>query len=193
VAEAAADKIATTSTDSTGSPEAPSTGTMALGGITLASAAAADVCTFYLTSSTDYSFWNASSYIGTNNCYNFASNWRTNTFAQPGRGTGNMFSQLTVSNIKQAMARDGYVSSCIANNSLVACLVIWPGTDFHFYRRTVNRAGKTCWSHKPGRTAAKHTDNSGAQITSPSTCNRGPYTTYGGFMYVPKGALTTIS
>ncbi|MEP7332670.1 MAG: hypothetical protein ABI692_11310 [Terracoccus sp.] len=157
-----------------------------------AGAVAADVCTFYLTSSTDYTFWNAAAYQPYNNCYNFASNWRTNTFAQPGRGSGTMFSQLTVTDIKAAAARDGWVYSCSANNSLVAALVIWPGTDYHWYRRTVNLSSATCWSHKPGATAAKHTDNSGRQITAPSTCNRGNYTTYGGFMYVPQSAATRI-
>ena len=36
-------------------------------------------------------FWNNSSSVRINNCYNYASNSRTNTFAQPGRANGCSF------------------------------------------------------------------------------------------------------
>ena len=57
-------------------------------------------------------------------------------------------------------------------------LVIWPNVDYHWYRQ--DNVG--CWSHKPGKTAARNTDNSGNRITDPRTCNRGGYTQFCGYM-----------
>jgi hypothetical protein len=37
--------------------------------------------------------WNDPNYIRRNNCYNYASNKRTNTFAQPGRGSSHMYAK----------------------------------------------------------------------------------------------------
>jgi hypothetical protein len=64
-------------------------------------------------------------------------------------------------------------------------LVLWPGVDFHWYRR--DRDGK--WSHKPGSTAARNTDNSGNLITDPRTANRGPYTVFCGCYCVKKSVV----
>jgi hypothetical protein len=48
-------------------------------------------------------FWNNDPVIRqSNNCYNYASNWRTNTFAQPGRGCGQMYTALTCSEVTRA-------------------------------------------------------------------------------------------
>ncbi len=149
-------------------------------------------CFHWVTSSTDYSFWNNNSHQSSNNCYNFASNWRTDTFAQPGRGTGTMWSSLTVPNITDAAIRDGYRTYCDGGNLYVA-LVIWPGNDYHWYVRTADLNGNWCFSHKPGTTAARHYDNSGVTITNPYTCNRGNYTTWGGYLYGPGTARTTVS
>ncbi|MGV2389531.1 MAG UNVERIFIED_CONTAM: hypothetical protein LVR29_18600 [Microcystis novacekii LVE1205-3] len=42
------------------------------------------------------SFWNNNATIlRNNNCYNYASNKRTDTFAQPWRGCGNIYRSLT--------------------------------------------------------------------------------------------------
>jgi hypothetical protein len=143
------------------------------------SVAPAAACVIWWTSNSDFSFWNSNPTLSTNNCYNFASNLATNTFAQPGRGSGTIFSSLTVSNIKSAMYRDGYKSSCSGNNFKVY-LVIWPGNDFHFYREVADAAGGAKrWAHKPGATPARNYDNSGIVISNPVTCNRGPYTISG--------------
>ncbi len=149
-------------------------------------------CTPYLTSSTNYDFWNAAAYKPLNNCYNYCSSYRTNTFAQPGRGTGNQFKSLTVQGIQDGMISDGYKGSCAGNDAVVA-LVIWANVDYHFYKRTADLNSTYCWSHKPGQTSAKRTDNSGKQITDPYYCNRGNYTTWGGYSWSPGGARTTIS
>lgn len=126
----------------------------------------------------DIGWWN-DSHKPYNNCYNFASNWRTDTFAQPGRASGQIFSSLTCSNIGAAVRRDGYADSCRSSSNISICLVIWPGADFHFYRLYTG----TAWGHKPGQTDARLTDNSGVTITNPETCNRGPYTTFCEYFY----------
>lgn len=139
----------------------------------------------YLTSSTDFSFWNGASYVYYNNCYNYASNYRSNTFAQPGRQNGYTLPfPPTCSNARTGVITDGWADSCQASNNLTICLVIWPNNDFHFYRLCIN--GR--WCHKPGGTPAKNTDDSGNLITNPQTANRGPYTTFCEYFYVGGGS-----
>lgn len=58
-------------------------------------------------------------------------------------------------------------------------LVIWPGYDFHWYRK--HKEG--FWGHKPGGTAAKNLDNSNQIIYNPEKCNRGGYTQFCGYFY----------
>ncbi len=134
----------------------------------------------YLTSSTDFSFWNGAAYMPYNNCYNYASNYRSNTFAQPGRQTGYTLPfPPTCANVRTGVLSDGWTDACQASNNLTIALVIWPGNDFHFYRLCIN--GR--WCHKPGQTAARNTDDSGNFITNPQTANRGPYTTFCEYFY----------
>lgn len=42
-----------------------------------------------------------------NNCYNYATMTRTDTFAQPGTGSGHRFAELTGQAVKEAAERDG--------------------------------------------------------------------------------------
>lgn len=139
----------------------------------------------YLTSSTDFSFWNGAGYITNNNCYNYASNLRNNTFAQPGNHSGNIFTVYSCSNVAAACRSDGWYDTCRTSNNLCICLVIWPGEDFHFFRKC--SGGK--WCHKPGNTAAKNTDDSNNIITNPETCNRGPYTSFCEYFFVTNGLI----
>lgn len=44
-----------------------------------------------------------------NNCYNYANDKATNTFAQPGRGSGLIYGGITDEEIKEASRRDGLV------------------------------------------------------------------------------------
>lgn len=138
----------------------------------------AAACSLLYTSSNNFSFWNGAR-RRTNNCYNYAANFASNTFAQPGRRGGKRFTALTVPAIKAAMRRDGWVSACSGGNLRVA-LVIWPGWDYHFYRRNLNANLKSRWCHKPGRTRARNRDNSGKVIVNPRGCDRGNYTVWGG-------------
>lgn len=138
-------------------------------------------CSGVFTSTTDLTKWNGS-HQGSNNCYNFASNWITDTFAQPGRGAGEQYHAITAPEIHDAAKRDGYTDAC-GGRSLMVGYCIWPGSDYHWYRRTKPVDGGVRWCHKPGGTSARNYDSSGKPITDPSTCDRGPYTIWGGFMF----------
>lgn len=132
-------------------------------------------------------FWNDAN-MRCNNCYNYATNRRTNTFAQPGWATGYTlpFPPTCDTTTKGALSDGAHKRyDCFPdserNRNLVA-LVIWPGQDYHWYRYHSNGF----WGHKPGRTAAKNTDDSNNVIANPETCNRGPYTIFCGYFYTPK-------
>jgi hypothetical protein len=132
-------------------------------------------------------FWNDPNYITRNNCYNYASNKRTNTFAQPGRGSGHMYTALTCQAVSAAAISDGlhHRFDCFPDTEkprwLVA-MVVAPGYDYHWYRK--QKEG--FWGHKPGGTAARNVDNNGVVISNPETCARAPYTDFCGYFYVPK-------
>lgn len=131
-------------------------------------------------------FWNASDVIRRNNCYNYASNWRTNTFAQPGRGAGAIYTSLTCAEVTRAALADGLNRrfDCFPDTEKprwLMALVVAPGYDYHWYRLHTQEEG--FWGHKPGGTAARNTDNRGVVITNPETCDRGPYTEFCGYFY----------
>ncbi|WP_394691400.1 hypothetical protein [Hoeflea sp.] len=125
----------------------------------------------------DPAFWNTPARQPHNNCYNYANNQATNTFAQPGRATGKPITALSCKGVQPSAQSDGlkpcanFSGSLKAGQGWYVALVIWPGRDYHWYRQ--DNVG--CWSHKPGQTAARNTDSSGNQITDPKTCDRGPY------------------
>jgi hypothetical protein len=130
-----------------------------------------------LTSDTSFTFWNDPAYRPYNNCYNYASNYRSNTFAQPGKASGQMYGGINCSEVGAAAQRDGWLTSCRTDANYNIALVIWPNYDFHWYRLAANGH----WCHKPGQTAARNYDDSGNFITNPETCNRGPYTIFCGY------------
>lgn len=129
-------------------------------------------------------FWNDPNVIGRNNCYNYASNWRTNTFAQPGKGAGQMYTSLTCAEVTRAALADGLHRrfDCFPDAEKprwLMALVVAPGYDYHWYRLQQ----EPFWGHKPGSTAARNTDNRGVVITNPETCDRRPYTEFCGYFY----------
>ncbi|MBO1417945.1 hypothetical protein [Streptomyces sp. FH025] len=131
-------------------------------------------------------FWNNDpTVMSSNNCYNYASDWRTNTFAQPGRGCGSMYTQITCDEVTRAALCDGmhHRFDCFPDSEkpryLVALVVIPGGGDYHWYRK--QKEG--FWGHKPGGTAARNYDNSGKVIYDPETADRGPYTIFCGYFY----------
>jgi hypothetical protein len=133
-------------------------------------------------------FWNNDPTVrSSNNCYNYASNWRTNTFAQPGRGCGHMYTAITCAEVTRGALCDGmhHRFDCFPDGEkprYLVALVIAPGpgfVDYHWYRL---QAGGF-WGHKPGGTAARNVDDSGQLILSPETADRGPYTIFCGYFY----------
>jgi hypothetical protein len=135
-------------------------------------------------------FWNTPTVQPRNNCYNYARNWRTDTFAQPGRAHGAQTSTMACGTVTTAGLADGLKKRC---NCLppgefprrLMALVIWPGVDYHWYRH--QRGG--FWGHKPGQTAARNTDNSSVVITNPETCNRGGYTDFCEYFYAGRSVV----
>jgi hypothetical protein len=129
-------------------------------------------------------FWNTPARQPHNNCYNYANDQATNTFAQPGRATGHMYTALTCPSVQAGAVSDGlhpcpnFTAPLAAGHGWYVALVIWPGVDYHWYRQ--DKVG--CWSHKPGGTAARNTDNSGHAIADPQHCDRGSYTSFCTYM-----------
>ena len=124
-----------------------------------------------------------------NNCYNYGTNYRTDTFAQPGLGSGQMYPfPIACKGVRDAAVRDDLIASpkagnkCPGEGHLVA-LVVGPGWDFHWYRKGRNGL----WTHKPGGTPVTNVDQSGNLITDPRTADRGNYTDFCTFMTVMHG------
>ena len=120
-----------------------------------------------------------------NNCYNYANDKITNTFAQPGLGSGQVGPYPpSCSGTGDAAVRDKQISIpspdiTPAEGHIIALVVsTTPGFfDYHWYRRDSNNM----WSHKPGSTRARNSDNSGRAISDPRSCDRGPYNNFCGF------------
>ncbi|MCD9145018.1 hypothetical protein [Streptomyces albireticuli] len=135
-------------------------------------------------------FWNRPEVQPNNNCYNYAGDRRTDTFAQPGRAHGSEFRAHTCPDVTNAMFVDGLVRStqCLPdseNPRWLLAMVIWPGTDFHFFRKHQ----ELFWGHKPGRDTARNYDNSGVRISDPQTANRGPYSDFCGFFHMGRSVV----
>jgi hypothetical protein len=135
-------------------------------------------------------FWNNDPYtMDNNNCYNYAMNYRSNTFAQPGRKSGHPAPYPpTCANTKTAAVWDGLQVVCSGSVKNVA-LVIWPNYDYHWYRRH----SEGYWGHKPGHTAARNYDSNNNVINgttlTPANCARGGYTIFCGYYYSPTGMV----
>ncbi|CAH3107855.1 unnamed protein product [Porites lobata] len=125
-----------------------------------------------------------------NNCYNYANNVRTYTFAQPGEATGTPF-QLNNPPSVQASAVSDNLAVLAPNppqplvlpnpgpNQHYVALVVDPGApnrrgDFHWYRRD-GEFNNRRWSHKPGETIPTNKDNNGHYITDPRLAAMGHY------------------
>jgi hypothetical protein len=127
-----------------------------------------------------------------NNCYNYACELQTGTFAQPGRASGSMYAAFDCSDVGNGAVSDGLRAvSCDRGCGCRECchqaaLVIWPGVDFHWYR--LDRTGR--WSHKPGGTQATNLDNGGNPIADPLAADRGPYTVFCGCFCACKDRVT---
>lgn len=132
------------------------------------------------------SYWNVGgSRQYNNNCYNYANNKATNTFAQPGRASIGTAGSMTCAAVRAAAIGDGlepisdYPSWPLDFKKGVALVTGYVGStpDYHWYRLDSNGT----WSHKPGGGTARNTDESGNTITDPRTANRGGYANFCGF------------
>jgi len=101
---------------------------------------------------------------------------------------GHMYAAINCAEVTNGAVRDGASLDCAPANQAprwYMALVIAPGpgfVDYHWYRKSK----EGFWGHKPGGTAARNTDNSGAIIFDPRTANRGPYTIFCRFMFAQK-------
>lgn len=144
----------------------------------------------------DLAAWNTDWNITSrNNCYNYATNYRSDTYGQPGQAAGQKWTNLSGCNVpapgisaKMGAIADGLIdkplqdNKCISPSNLVA-LVNYPNHDYHWYRKGSN--GR--WSHKMGGSPATVLDNSGNPITDPRTADRGDYTGFCTFMQAIHG------
>jgi hypothetical protein len=129
-------------------------------------------------------FWNTPAVQPYNNCYNYARDWRTDTFAQPGRAHGAQTGTMACASVATAAMADGLKRrcDCLPQSEYprrLMALVIDPGVDYHWYRH--QRGG--FWGHKPGQTPARNWDNSNVIITNPETCDRDGYSNFCGYFY----------
>jgi len=130
-------------------------------------------------------FWSDYSVLFTNNCYNYAINTVTNTFARPGRAHGFEI-PLTVTNsdVSFGAQKDGVHlrGHCQPQGVRRYWLAMVTGyspagfRDFHWFR--YHHEG--FWSHKPGGYPVRNIDNSGATISNPQQSDNGGYTEWGG-------------
>lgn len=136
-------------------------------------------------------WWNDAGQIQyNNNCYNYSTNYRSDTYAQPGLAAGAMYATLSCKDVRAGAVADDLIADPKADNRCpkeghLVALVVAPGWDFHWYRK--GRTGY--WSHKPGGTQATNRDNSGNLIPDPRTADRGPYTDFCTFMVVMHGHI----
>lgn len=135
-------------------------------------------------------FWNRLQVQPRNNCYNYGRNWRTDTFAQPGRAHGAQTRVMSCPTVTAAALADGlrHRCDCLPDREYPrrhVALVVAPGGDYHWYRE--QRDG--FWGHKPGPTAARNTDNKGVVITDPESCDRGWYTDFCGYFYAGRSVV----
>ncbi|HEX2208900.1 MAG TPA: hypothetical protein VHG93_14580 [Longimicrobium sp.] len=166
-------------------PPAPVLGTDAAGTQTIAAGGCqAEVTPLNL------AFWNVAPVQEHNNCYNYATNRRTDTFAQPGRAAGAEYHVHTCADVTAAATADGavFVPHCAPDGQAPRwhmALVIWPDPDgdFHWYRE----AQGGVWGHKPGEDAATDLDAAGHVIHDPQTADRGPYTDFCSYCFAPSG------
>lgn len=153
-----------------------------------------EMCTDCLYEQSSYNAepWNRPHVQPFNNCYNYACNWQTDTFAQPGRAHGALPNIITCNTVIEAALADSLKQRCHCMPEsevprwLVALVVdpdedawIVDVRDYHWYHRHINGF----WGHKPGRGTARNFDNIGRLITNPETCSRGSYTEFCGYFY----------
>jgi hypothetical protein len=152
--------------------------------------------------------WNTAAHQPHNNCYNYACDMMTDTFAQPGEAHGASVpypTTVTCVNIDAAAKADALATTnekaCAGCRHVVALVIAPPNpadpayqNDYHWYRKDAGGA----WSNKPGGGKATDRDASGNPISSPETADRkyviGPdyildYSVFCGYYCVDKAVV----
>lgn len=122
-----------------------------------------------------------------NNCYNYACNRATDSYAQPGYASGNWATVMECRPVTAGAVSDGLVTrpdgvQAAGNCAHTVALVMAPGYDYHWYRLDDNGM----WSHKVGPSPAQNTDANNNPISNPETAARGPYTVFCGYFTVDR-------
>lgn len=149
-----------------------------------------------------------------NNCYNYATNVATNSFAQPGRMTGKPLSSAggwTGQEVVNGAVSDGlnYVGETLeelnhyaksaGSGHFVALMISIPDSsiswegDYHWAR--LDDLKTSSWSQKDGRDQVTNFDFAGKPISNPSnanwTVNQGPIGVIGDKPYNPNDAFVS--
>ena len=115
-----------------------------------------------------------------NNCYNYGNDIVTNTFAQPGVGSGEKWKKNTCESVGAAAQRDGLVPvgtdlpTKQPETGHFVALFIWPNRNFHWIRMDANAT----WSHKPGGSPVRNVDDNNKTITDPRKSDFAPWTEF---------------
>jgi hypothetical protein len=127
-----------------------------------------------------------------------ASDIVTNTFSQPGDGSGKKWTDNTCDAIRIAATADGLVyipdtankppPTSQPDEGHIVSMHIWPETNFHWVRMDRNLT----FSHKPGSTPVRDVDNDGNVITDPSKSNFAPWTEHCGYFTIVPSKVTII-
>lgn len=133
-----------------------------------------------------------------NNCYNYGTDVLTNTFAQPGRGSG-VCSHHTrpcipnnCADVARAAVNDSLVwvgtelPTTLPKRGHYVSLHIWPDSNFHWLRMDANFT----WSHKPGGSPVRNVDNNGDTIVDPAKCDVSPWSTHCGYLLAVPSEVT---
>jgi len=133
-----------------------------------------------------------------NNCYDYGTDIATNTFAQPGRGSGQCAPTArpcvpnTCDDVKAAAVADGLewigtdLPTKLPEAGHYVSLHIWPQSNFHWLRMDADMY----WSHKPGGSPVRNTDNNGDKIQDPAKADVSPWSTHCGYLLATPSKLT---
>ncbi len=110
-----------------------------------------------------------------NNCYNFATDTRTDTFAAPGGSTAYTCQSMSSGALSDGLQAGVDLADLCHTSGLpqghIVALLVWPDVDFHFARLEADGT----WSNKGGPEEASTTDYAWQPILDPRTANFGSY------------------
>ena len=131
-----------------------------------------------------------------NNCYNYACDMITGTFAQPGQKNKLFIGDCTCDEVSAFSIEDGLQikleDKTCPDSCWAVALFIAPdgpfGLTYHWYRQDSDGT----WSHKYGKRPATNLDESTNIITDPTKADRGDFTRFCGYYSVCKDKVNII-